>query len=389
MKRQFLLILMLVFFYSCDYKGKIETEIFEINPENFSDEKYLLSTIADDVSYIPLDNQVPLGLVYSFIFNENGLFVSTKEQGLLNFDRNGKFIKLLAKKGRGPDEYHYGLIFAMDDENRNIYLVDRNTIKVYQLNGRFIRSFSTKVFFNGAALDIKFFNSSIFLADYGENGTFKYNWVITDTLGNKLSYKSSNVKNPGFLFRGNTYKIGDKLCYYNWLNDTIFSISPDFSFKPQYLFARGNFRYPENIELNELIAGKKMKTFFRPISMFETTHFVFLRYAFKDRSSILMIDKKSKKTYQGYVENYGSCIENDFDGGLHFMPDAYQFCYYTDDHEYIITLINPFELKAHVASEAFKNSNPKFPEKKKELEELANSLNENDNPVLMLVKLKE
>ena len=32
---------------------------------------------------------------------------------------------------------------------------------------------------------------------------------------------------------------------------------------------------------------------------------------------------------------------------------------------------------------------PKYPEKKKQLEKLANSLNENDNPVLMLVKLKE
>jgi len=31
----------------------------------------------------------------------------------------------------------------------------------------------------------------------------------------------------------------------------------------------------------------------------------------------------------------------------------------------------------------------KHPEKKKELEKLANSLDENDNPVLMLVKLKE
>lgn len=289
------------------------------------------------------------------------------------------------------DEYHYGLKFAMDDENRNIYLVDRNTIKVYQLNGRLIRSFSTKDFFNGAARDIKFFNSSLFLADYGEDGTFKYNWVITDTLGNRLSYKYSNVKTPGFLFRGNTYKIGDKLCYYNWLNDTIFSISPDFSFKPGYLFAQGNFRYPENIELNELVAGKKMKTFFRPLSMFETTHFVFLRYAFRDKNaSILMIDKKNKETYQGYVENYGACIENDFDGGLHFMPDAYQFCYYIDehDHEYIITLIYPFELKAHVDSETFKNSTPKHPEKKKELELLANNLEENDNPVLMLVKLK-
>jgi hypothetical protein len=47
-----------------------------------------------------------------------------------------------------------------------------------------------------------------------------------------------------------------------------------------------------------------------------------------------------------------------------------------------------FKLKVLISSEAFKNSSPKYPEKKKELEQLANSLDENDNPILMLVKLK-
>lgn len=42
-----------------------------------------------------------------------------------------------------------------------------------------------------------------------------------------------------------------------------------------------------------------------------------------------------------------------------------------------------------VDTKAFKTSTPKFPEKKKELEKLAYSLDENDNPVLMFVKLKE
>ena len=42
----------------------------------------------------------------------------------------------------------------------------------------------------------------------------------------------------------------------------------------------------------------------------------------------------------------------------------------------------------YVASETFKNSTPKYPEKKEELEKLAASLDENDNPVLILVKLK-
>jgi hypothetical protein len=50
--------------------------------------------------------------------------------------------------------------------------------------------------------------------------------------------------------------------------------------------------------------------------------------------------------------------------------------------------VNAFELKQFISSKAFKLSNPKYPGKKKELEKLANSLDENDNPVLMIVKLK-
>ena len=51
----------------------------------------------------------------------------------------------------------------------------------------------------------------------------------------------------------------------------------------------------------------------------------------------------------------------------------------------MVMWINAAELKTHVASDDFKNNVPKYPEKKKKLEELANSLSESDNPVLMLV----
>ena len=48
-----------------------------------------------------------------------------------------------------------------------------------------------------------------------------------------------------------------------------------------------------------------------------------------------------------------------------------------------------YQIKVRVASNEFKNSSPKYPEKKKELEKLANSLKETDNPVLMMVRLKK
>lgn len=77
---------------------------------------------------------------------------------------------------------------------------------------------------------------------------------------------------------------------------------------------------------------------------------------------------------------------NDLDGGPDFAPG---YCYREDGREYLLSWRNAFELKAHVESESFKNSTPKYPEKKRELEKLAASLDENDNPVLMLVKLKD
>ncbi len=72
--------------------------------------------------------------------------------------------------------------------------------------------------------------------------------------------------------------------------------------------------------------------------------------------------------------------------GLMLSPDEY---FAEGENEYLTGTIQRYQVKALIASEVFENSTPKYPEKKKQLEKLANSLNENDNPVLMLVKLKE
>jgi len=47
------------------------------------------------------------------------------------------------------------------------------------------------------------------------------------------------------------------------------------------------------------------------------------------------------------------------------------------------------ELHDHVESTDFINNVPKYPEKKKKLEELANGLSEFDNPVLMFMTINK
>ena len=59
------------------------------------------------------------------------------------------------------------------------------------------------------------------------------------------------------------------------------------------------------------------------------------------------------------------------------------------DDKTIFPLMNTTGLITYFNSVRFQNLPPKYPENKKESKELANSLDENDNPVLMLVKLKE
>lgn len=51
--------------------------------------------------------------------------------------------------------------------------------------------------------------------------------------------------------------------------------------------------------------------------------------------------------------------------------------------------MNAIDLKNHVASPDFINSEPKFPEKKAKLKDLADNLKESDNPVLVLITIKK
>lgn len=76
-------------------------------------------------------------------------------------------------------------------------------------------------------------------------------------------------------------------------------------------------------------------------------------------------------------------FENDIDGGINFMTR------YAANDTLIVSWFEPYQLKMYVASETFKKSTPKYPEKKNELERLAASLDENDNPVLMIIKMKK
>ena len=136
----------------------------------------------------------------------------------------------------------------------------------------------------------------------------------------------------------------------------------------------------------------KLDKYIEPHLLLETDNYLVYDYYFKKKFVIALIDKETKKTYLSYYNSEGGGfsneiggIFNDIDGGLMLHPKYY----FTNNHfEYLVGLLDSYHIKAHITNDEFKNSTPKYPEKKKEFEKLAESLKETDNPVLMLVRLK-
>ena len=374
--------------------GSQNSNTFEIDPRNFTDNKITLAEIADDIIYIPLDNSIPIDITYATRITGDYIYLSVKDAGILQFDRHGKMISKIGSKGRGPGEYIYGMHFTVDEKTGNIYVLDPGKIKVYSQTGIFLRDLSYENYIEYMGGDLDVYNSKLFIADYLVTGNSKNNWVVLDTLGNLVAKKENSV--PPFktntAIGGSIYKFSNKLFYYNVFNDTIFSVSSDLSNTGAYLFAKGTYRWPRGMVKTDAESWNKL---FRPMKMFETNHFIILLYAYLDKGAICMIDKKTKKTFLAFKydktsanrENSEPYLINNLDGGVPFNRDINY--YIENDKEYLFQLINPFDLKLYLSTNEYKNIIPKYPEKKKELEKLANSLKETDNPVLMIVRLKK
>jgi DNA-binding beta-propeller fold protein YncE len=364
---------------------------FVIDPEKFPEDMITLSEIADDIKYIPLDDTIPFEGIYSIEITAKNIYISMQYVGIVKYDREGNFEKVIARKGRGPGELYWGHDFVVDEGSKKVYVADRHKILVYTIEGTYLKDISTKDYFFTVANDIELSGSKLYLCDFGYMNGFKYHWAFLDTTGKLVSAKITSDHSTGHVPCGFSYKFNGNIYYSNILNDTVFSVSPDFKARAAFLFSKGEYRWPVDYQL---ISLEDAALHFRPLQMFETNRFVFLRYGYMDKAAYLIIDKSANKAYQAYKKgksglvNYMPAIPNDLDCGLFAAYDDANY-YSENGDEYITYFVSPYELKSHVSGDEFKNSVPKYPEKKKELEMFANSLKETDNPVLVMVRIKK
>lgn len=130
-------------------------------------EKMTYSSLFSKAGIIVLEDtdESLLGKVDKLEVCDNNLYVLEKGRGLFLFNKQGKFIKMIGRKGKGPGEYIDPDDISIDRENKKIYVLDSQTQNVLKYSG------------NGT------FESSFKLENKGTRSTFQHTF-ISGPIGN-------------------------------------------------------------------------------------------------------------------------------------------------------------------------------------------------------------
>lgn len=382
LKNLFKIILALLILNSCKPSGN---EYYTFDPRALKENEITLSDIADNVTYLPLPNNFPISKANKFTFTDQLIYLWS-DQGILVFNREENQLRNIGSKGRGPGEYLLSSFFSVDEETGKVYVLDQGDIvKIYSKEGEFLKSIPLQNF--GSFASINFFESTLLVTYAFQFGGSLYSCVIFDTSGNVIKKREIGIPAFSSIFNASrhTYKYGNNVYYWNNYIDTVFSVLPDLSIEPSFFISPGEHRIPKtrNIPLNPYEKYLILE------NIFETGRYLIIQYYFR-KPILLLYDKYDKESFLinlEYEQNTNARgIENDLDAGPKFLPDQYIS---ENGREYLVRVIDPLNIKTIVSSDEFKLSEPKYQDKKRVLEKLANNLKEDDNPVLMMVRLKK
>lgn len=352
-----------------------------------------LSEIADDIQYIPLETNPDafMRFVGSLKSGNDKFYINTVLE-LLVFDKTGKFLYKLDQHGRGPNEYVYLSDYDIKPEENLVIVLTRGKLYFYN---------ETDTGFNlGRQLDLKkqpnfvdFFpgQDNILLSFSASTGENKYQCVcITpegDTLFKRPNYykftRTSKVV-MGFSSDNIINKYDETMRIKGFLNDTIFKINSDFKFVPFMVLNSGGKSittdFLANVPAPDMNSGTSPTAAFLAISeILEVERYLLCRYYYQEGPQWIVFDKKSDQT-----SRFGGkeLLKDDISGGINIEPKF-------SCNGILYSWTDALSFKKHMSDAEFRNPEVKNPERKKELEKIAASVEEDDNHLLIVITPKK
>lgn len=188
-----------------------------------------------------------------------------------------------------------------------------------------------------------------------------------------------NASNMATHSRSFLNNVMDTLTFWEFRYDAIYKMHINNNITPKYAIV-----YHDNAPVNAYLSNKTELKFNEIHGLIETKNYIFLSGVTKGKYFQMLYCKKNKDSFKLHFDNsnFEDAICNDIDGGLPFFPAGI-----TSDGT-LYTSFSLYKFKEYLNDKAFKEIISLFPEKKQKLLNLISKSKFEDNPCLMLVRLK-
>jgi len=395
MKPSYTLTIYLIFFFviaSCNNQDQTQfnkLETIDLDKGLKDTKEIVLSQIATDIQYIPLETNeecLITSVSQIFTFKDKFIVFDDRQKNIYLFETTGKFIRKIGEKGIGPGEYNEAFRVSFCDKDSTILVKDRDNI-LYGLDGKFIKK---KDMFPEMG-QIDFLNDHIVFSfgrpDFVFNDNFQIaicdkNFKVQNRLINRKS-ENITIENEGRILGNMMNRLqyfSDTLSYWEYKYDTIYRIPDEYTCFPRYAFT-----YSRKQSFNEHPEGSQARVIEKLI---ETNNYIFLQLFDPSGTSAESIDnemiyfKKTKEIMTLRFRDNVRGLINDIDGGLEILPRK------SLKDGRIYTSFSAFDLRQRQENEPYKSIKPSNTDKRKELLQILNNSKMEDNPVIMIIRLK-
>ena len=362
-------------------------------------QKVNLSSIASSIEYCMLEtDEKCLIRNKSIIYSSGDFFVYMSTHAswpeCYVFDRKtGKFVRQISRTGQGPNDYQRTAM-VLDGEIGQICLVGNNQYHFYNHDGSL--SHKTKIFANFFIayedLYICYVNNTKGDSKTRINFHDRKTGELIDSIPNYRFYKRDEGRPFSTGGDFSFHLFNNNLYYKDIYCDTLYQIK-DFSLEPRYIFNTGSQTVPYEsqkegrVDIQAAMAGRECDRYSKYIvinRLFESTNYLIFTFDYRNRKYPVLFDKPEEKIQillpvsipllflrDGLIPLYG--FENDLDGGLPFWPQE---------------MISEKEMMCvYTAEELLELDASKISDEK--LKNVLNSLEEDSNPVVAIVTLKD
>jgi hypothetical protein len=361
----------------------------------------LLSSDASEIEYVALEgtDQSLLKQINKVAFMKESILVSDFHT-LFMFDKLGKFKKKISRKGSGPSDYNYVNHVIGDPLTDHFYLITHRKINRYDAAGNYMGSIQTENDFADDFSDGVYTGKKTFLL-YTPNKVklmndtaFVYSLVEMDTLGNVLYAYRNHVPRYAESLRGGSvmfsiaplYVFDGHIRFNELANDTIFTVEIEKDFMNAYAimdFKGLKINYTPDLsqtqspaEAKAVIDGYNHKISVRKVSESGNYVYLWLGWGYGGKDAYCIYSKKN-----GTVKNLGTDgLANDLDGGSSFFPRVIE----PDGTK--VAWKDAADFKEEILSKDYETQKAKYGDRFEKVYRLAQSLKEDDNPVLIMAR---